>query len=111
MEGKVKDLVVLDVRGISSFADYIIIMTGTSDLHVIRTARHIEERLSGDNVRPLGIEGITEGRWVLMDYGDVIIHIFLDAVRLFYDLEGLWHDVPKTRYDERGEVMTDDRRR
>ena len=110
MEGKVKDLVVLDVRALSSFTDFIIIMTGTSDLHVIRTAQHIQEKLSEQDIRPLGIEGIAEGRWVLMDYGDVVIHIFLDAVRLFYDLEGLWHDVPKTQYDDRGEVRADDRR-
>jgi ribosome-associated protein len=102
--------VVLDVRSLSSFTDYIIIMTGTSDLHVIRTAQHLQERLSAQNVHPLGVEGTAEGRWVLMDYGDVIVHIFLEAVRFFYDLEGLWHDVPKTRYDERGEIVGDDHR-
>lgn len=77
-------------------------MSGTSDLHVIRTAQHIQETLSGRGIRPIGVEGTAEGRWVLMDYGDVIIHIFLEPVRLFYDIEGLWHDVPKKRYDERG---------
>jgi ribosome-associated protein len=77
-------------------------MTGTSDLHVIRTAQQIQETLGGRGIRPIGVEGTTEGRWVLMDYGDVIIHIFLEAVRLFYDIEGLWHEVPRTRYDERG---------
>ncbi len=82
-------------------------MTGTSDLHVIRTAQHIEETLSGQGTRPIGVEGTAEGRWVLMDYGDVIVHIFLEAIRLFYDIEGLWHDVPKTRYDERGKVAGD----
>jgi len=80
-------------------------MTGTSDLHAIRTAQHIEETLSAKGIHPIGVEGTTEGRWVLMDYGDVIIHIFLEGVRLFYDIEGLWHDVPKTRYDERGLVI------
>lgn len=97
----------LDVRNFSGFTDYIVIMTGTSDLHVIRTAQHIEQTLSVKSVRPIGVEGTNEGRWVLMDYGDVIIHIFLDTVRLFYDLEGLWHDVPKVRYDENGNVISD----
>jgi ribosome-associated protein len=97
--------VVLDVRNFSSFTDYIIIMTGTSDLHVIRTAQHVEETLKGQGIRPIGVEGTTEGRWVLMDYGDVVIHIFLEAVRLFYDIEGLWHDVPKTRFDEQGDAI------
>lgn len=80
-------------------------MTGTSDLHAIRTAQHIQETLSAQDIRPIGVEGTVEGRWVLMDYGDVIIHIFLEAVRYFYDIEGLWHDVPKTRYDEEGLVV------
>jgi len=77
-------------------------MTGTSDLHVIRTAQFIQETLSLRNVRPIGVEGTTEGKWVLMDYGDVIVHIFLESVRHFYDIEGLWHDVPRTRYDDEG---------
>jgi ribosome-associated protein len=80
-------------------------MTGTSDLHVIRTAQHIQETLSARGIRPIGVEGTTEGRWVLMDYGDVIIHIFLEPVRVFYDIEGLWHEVPRTRYDERGPIV------
>jgi ribosome-associated protein len=105
LDRKVKDLIVLDVRKFSSFTDFIIIMTGTSDLHVIRTAQYIQEALSAQDTRPIGVEGTAEGRWVLMDYGDVIIHIFLEAVRLFYDLEGLWHDVPRTRYNEDGLVV------
>ena len=80
-------------------------MTGTSDLHAIRTAQHIQETLSTQDIRPIGVEGTTEGRWVLMDYGDVIIHIFLEPVRHFYDIEGLWHEVPRTRYDEKGFVI------
>ena len=80
-------------------------MTGTSDLHVIRTAQQIQETLSREGINPLGVEGVAEGRWVLMDYGEVIIHIFLEPIRVFYDIEGLWHDVPKTRYDERGTVL------
>jgi ribosome-associated protein len=108
LDRKVKDLVVLDVRKFSSFTDFIVIMTGTSDLHAIRTAQHIEETLKAQDIRPIGVEGTTEGRWVLMDYGDVIIHIFIEAVRLFYDIEGLWHDAPKTRYDEKGDVIGGD---
>ncbi len=111
LERKVKDLIVLDVRTFSSFTDYIIIMTGTSDLHVIRTAQYIQEKLQEKDIRPLGVEGIAEGRWVLLDYGEVVIHIFLETVRLFYDLEGLWHDVPKKRYDEEGRVVAGDHRR
>jgi ribosome-associated protein len=80
-------------------------MSGTSDRQVIRTAEHIEEALSKEKIRPLGKEGVSEGRWVLMDYGDVVIHIFQEPIRLFYDLEGIWSDAPRTRYDEKGEAI------
>ncbi|MBN1571657.1 MAG: ribosome silencing factor [Deltaproteobacteria bacterium] len=104
-ERKVKNLIVMDVKGVSSFSDYIIIMSGTSDRQVIRSAEHIKETLSKEKIYPLGIEGMREGHWVLMDYGDVIAHLFLEDTRLFYDLEGLWPDVPVHRYNEEGKEV------
>lgn len=105
---KVKDLVVLDVRNTSTITDFIVIMSGTSDRQVIGIAEHIEETMSKEKIHPLGTEGMREGRWVLMDYGDVVIHVFLEPVRFFFDIEGIWSDVPQTRYDERGEVIGED---
>lgn len=100
-----QNLVVLDARDVSTFTDFIVIMSGTSDRQVIRTCGHIEESLAKEKIFPIGIEGKSEGRWVLMDYGGVVIHIFQESVRLFYDLEGLWPEIPKTRYDERGRII------
>lgn len=105
---KVKDLVVLDVRNSPAITDFIVIMSGTSDRQVIGIAEHIEETMSKEKIHPLGKEGMREGRWILMDYGDVIIHVFLEPVRLFYDIEGIWPDVPHIRYDEKGEVIGED---
>lgn len=105
VEKKVKDLVVIDTRESSSVSEYIVIMSGTSDRHVQGVAEHIKETLSRVEVRPLGIEGMREGRWILMDYGNLVIHVFQEAVRLFYDIEGIWQGVPMARYDETGKKI------
>ncbi|MCH8084487.1 MAG: ribosome silencing factor [Myxococcales bacterium] len=91
---KVDDVVGLDVREISSFADTFIIATGTSDRHVRAVADSIEAALKAHGEPPLGIEGYDEGRWVLIDCGDTIVHIFQQEIRDHYDLERLWSDAP-----------------
>ncbi|MHB8068275.1 MAG: ribosome silencing factor [Desulfobaccales bacterium] len=88
--------VVLEVKGSCSFADYFLICSGTSRRHVSALAQRLEEALSQAGVEPLGVEGLQEGLWVLMDYNDVVIHIFSQEIRQFYDLEGLWAEAPKT---------------
>ena len=95
LEKKAKDLVILSVKEISAFADYFIICSGTSDRQVRAIAAAIQENLKTADILPLGIEGEAAGQWVLMDYDDVIIHIFLDPVRAFYDLERLWSEAPR----------------
>lgn len=95
LEKKAKDLVILNVKEISAFADYFIICSGTSDRQVRAIAEAIQEKLKLAEILPLGIEGGTAGQWVLMDYDDVVIHIFLDPVRTFYDLERLWSEAPR----------------
>ena len=94
LERKVNDVVGLDVREISSFADTFIIATGTSDRHVRSVADSIEAALKAHGDPPLGIEGYDEGRWVLVDCGDTIVHIFQQEIRDYYDLERLWSDAP-----------------
>jgi ribosome-associated protein len=89
---KAGDLVILDVRGLSSFADYFLICSGKSSRQVQGIADNLEANLADLGIKPLGIEGRSEGHWVLMDYVDVIIHIFYEPVRHFYDLESLWSD-------------------
>jgi len=95
LDHKAIDLVILEVKNLSSFTDYFIICSGNSDRQVQAIAAHIEEKLGKEGLRPLSIEGKREGRWVLLDYGDVVIHVFYQPVREFYDLERLWSDAPR----------------
>ncbi len=97
---KALDLVVLEVSKFSSFADYFIICSGKSSRQVQGIADNIEGSLRERGIRPLGVEGKHEGHWVLMDYGDVIIHVFYEPVRCFYDLESLWADASRLRWEE-----------
>ena len=87
---KAGDLVLLDIADLSSVADYFVIASGRSDTQVQAIADAIDERLRRDGHRPLAIEGREHGQWVLMDYGDVVVHVFYAPVRTFYDLERLW---------------------
>lgn len=97
---KAFDLVVLDLRGLTSFADIFIICSGRSHRQVSAIAEFVEQNLKDEGIRPLGIEGLREGHWVLMDYGDVVIHVFYEPVRTFYDLEGLWSDARRIEQSE-----------
>ena len=94
LQRKAKDLIILNVKEYSSIADYFIICSGTSDRQVQAIAASIQENLKEYGILPLGIEGERLGKWVLMDYADVIIHIFYEPIREFYDIERLWSDVP-----------------
>jgi len=95
LDHKAVDLVILEVKKLSSFTDYFVICSGNSDRQVQAIAGHIEEKLKEGDIRPLSVEGKREGRWVLLDYGDVVIHVFYQPVREFYDLERLWSDAPR----------------
>ena len=86
---------VLDVHELSSVADYFIICSGRSNRQVKAIAEHIDVELKKQDIRPLSKEGLEDGHWVLMDYGHVIIHIFYEPIRSFYDLEGLWIDAKR----------------
>ena len=90
LEKKAKDLIILNVREASAFADYFILCSGTSDRQVRAVAAAIRENLKRAGILPLGVEGEDAGRWILLDYDDVIIHVFLESARTFYDLERLW---------------------
>ncbi len=104
VEKKAFDLVLLDMKKVSSFTDYFLLCSGKSDRQVQAIAQAIEEELEKEGIRPLGLEGKTEGKWILMDYEDVVIHVFLEPVRTFYDLEGLWIDAPRIDL-EKGEPL------
>jgi ribosome-associated protein len=89
---KAQDLVMLDIRGLSSVADILIFCSGRSNRQVSAIGEHIQQYLKLRGIRALSIDGLKQGHWVLMDYGHVIIHIFHDPVRQFYNLESLWAD-------------------
>ena len=97
---KALDLVVLDVSHFSSFADFFIICSGKSGRQVQGIADNLENNLKGQGLKPIGTEGKREGHWVLMDYGDVIIHVFYEPVRYFYDLESLWSEAPRIVWEQ-----------
>jgi ribosome-associated protein len=100
LEKKAYDLVLMEVRALTSIADYFIVCSGRSDRQVQSIAQGIEENMRGMGVRPQSVEGVARGQWVLMDFSDVIVHVFYQPVREFYDLEGLWIDAPRVELPE-----------
>jgi ribosome-associated protein len=100
LEKKAYDLVVLRVEHLSSIADYFLIATGRSDVQVRAIARGIEERISRDGEHPLSVEGLSHGHWALLDYNDVIVHIFFEETREFYRLERNWLDAHEVKLPE-----------
>ena len=89
---KAADLIVLELTGLTIVADYFVICSGESTTQVRAISEHIEEELAKSGIKPLGIEGRTYSHWVLIDYGDVIVHVFEKETRAYYDLEKLWMD-------------------
>jgi len=106
LKRKAKNLTILNVKEVSSFADYFIICSGTSDRQVQSIAASIRENLKEYGITPLGIEGESLGKWVLMDYEDVIIHVFYEPIREFYDIERLWPDAPRMEVGDEVTEMT-----
>lgn len=106
LDRKAQDVTILDLRGLSSATDFFIIATGRSDTHVSAIADHIIDELKKEGVRPVGVEGLRAGRWVLVDYVDFVVHVFHPTAREFYQLERLWGDAP-VRYIEPTLATTD----
>ena len=94
-ERKAASVTAIDVRNLTSYADTIVIVEGTSSRQVTSIAEHIVKSLKASSIKPLGMEGIKEGEWALLDYGDIIIHVFESQARDFFNLEGLWDDAPR----------------
>jgi len=95
LDVKAEDVVALDVSELSSFADAFVVCTGRSDRQVRAIADSVEKAARQAGEPPLGIEGYAEGRWVLIDLDDVIVHVFTPETRQHYDLERLWSDAPQ----------------
>ena len=94
-ERKAIDPVLFEVGKLVSITDYFLIASGNSSRQIQAIARHLQRRMREQGFRPDGIEGEQEGHWMLMDYGDVVIHLFYQPIREFYDLEGLWIEAPR----------------
>lgn len=97
---KANDVVILGLRGVSDMTDYFVIASGTSDTHVRSIAEHVAEELKKDGSPAYHVEGLPQGRWVLVDFVDVVVHVFHPMLRSFYQLERLWGDatpVPLTQ--------------
>jgi len=95
MEKKATDPLILDVRKLCSFTDYFVILSGRSTRHVQGLAEAIEDELRSKRLAMSKAEGLQEGTWVLLDFNDIVVHIFYADTRKFYDIEGLWHDAPR----------------
>lgn len=98
-ERKAYDLRVLQLGEVTSFTDYFLICSGTSERQVKAIADSVQRTMKDERVRPLQVEGYKNGRWVLMDYGDFVVHIFDQETRSFYGLERLWADAPDVTSD------------
>lgn len=99
LQKKAKDIVVLNIKENSSFADYMIICSGATERQNQALCGAIQQYLKKEGILPLGVEGEAFGQWILLDYDDVVISIFLESIRAFYDIENLW-DVPRANIDE-----------
>lgn len=99
---KAFDLVVLDFRGLLPFSDYWLICSGSSTIQTKAVAEEVLKKMEERDFRPLHLEGMEEGEWILIDYGDLMIHIFKEEERLFYQLERLWHKAPLLYSEKEG---------
>jgi ribosome-associated protein len=98
-EKKGQDVVLMDMRGISSLCDWFVLVSASSSRRVNAISKAIQEKLSKKRILPLHLEGKDNPYWVLLDYEDVVVHVFYDQIREFYGLERLWSDAPRERFD------------
>jgi ribosome-associated protein len=94
VDNKANDVLLLDLRPVTDMTDFFIVASGTSDTHVRATAGHVVETLKKEGVKVHSVEGMEQGRWVLLDYVDFVVHVFHPSLRSYYQLERLWGDAP-----------------
>ena len=102
LDNKANDVVMLDLRGVTDMTDFFIIASGTSDTHVRSLGDHVMEDLKKEGARAHHVEGLTQGRWALLDYVDVVVHVFHPTLRNFYQLERLWSDAEVVPVESQG---------
>lgn len=97
----------MDVRNLVSYADFVVVCSGSSDRQVTAVSQAIEKQMLEAGVKCRGVEGRDAGRWVLMDFADVVVHVFLEPIRPMYDIEGLWREAPQVEvpgYDRKRDI-------
>ena len=95
LDKKARDTIILELKDLSTIADYFVICSGDNPSQIRAIAEAIQENFSKDRIRPLGKEGLNAAHWVLIDYGDIVINIFDEDTRAYYELEKLWIDAPR----------------
>ena len=98
--------VMIDVSEVTSYADYILILSGRSIRQVEAIAEAIEAQMKQEGHDPIGVEGSRGGQWMLLDYGAVVVHVFYHPIREYYDLEGLWADAPRVQLEVPPELQS-----
>ena len=104
LDRKANDVVVLGLAKVSDVTDFFVIASGTSDTHVRAIAEHVMEELKKEGTPVHHVEGLSQGRWVLLDYVDFVVHVFHPALRQFYQLERLWSDAELVPVENQGAV-------
>lgn len=104
LDRKANDVVMLGLRKVSDVTDYFVIASGTSDTHVRAIAEHVIESMKKEGVTVHHVEGLPQGRWVLLDFFDFVVHVFHPALRTFYQLERLWSDAELIPVENQGAV-------
>lgn len=99
-EKKAKDVLTLELMGLTDIADYFLLASGASERHVRTISEYVETSMKGIGIIPYSVEGYNDGRWVIIDYQNVIVHIFLEALRELYDLESLWIEAKRYKIDK-----------
>jgi ribosome-associated protein len=102
LDNKAQDLVVLDLHGVADMTDYFVIASGTSDTHVRGVAEHVLDSMKAAGFPVVHVEGLQQGRWVLLDFFDVVVHVFHPTQRTFYQLERLWSDAKPLVLESQG---------
>ena len=104
-EKKAKEVLILNLADLTDIADFFVLASGTSERHVRTVAESVQTGMKEKGMQPLSAEGYDEGRWIILDYGDVIFHMFLEPLRELYDLESLWIEAARYRTDEENKIL------
>ncbi len=104
-EKKAKEVLILNLADLTDIADFFVLASGTSERHVRTVAESVQTGMKEKGMQPLSAEGYDEGRWIILDYGDVVFHTFLEPLRELYDLESLWIEAARYRTDEENKIL------